>query len=90
MVLVVAGSVAFWPDGEYCIMPGRSLACPEGFRMDSVSLAVPMNFGLREKYQEDGKDIQYIRLGHLGGFSLDVREYDQAYTLRLNACCKSS
>ncbi|VDM55878.1 unnamed protein product [Angiostrongylus costaricensis] len=79
-----------WPDGEYCIMPGPSLRCPAGFQMDFVSLAVPMNFGLRELYTDRGKEVPYIELGRFGGLNLELREYDQAYILRLTACCKSS
>ncbi|KAK6035075.1 hypothetical protein COOONC_27419, partial [Cooperia oncophora] len=82
-------TVTSWPDGEYCIMPGPSLVCPKGFRSGSVSLAVPVNFGLRERYHEGDKEMPYIRLGNLGGFNLGVREYDHAFTLNLNACCRS-
>ncbi|KAJ1346053.1 hypothetical protein KIN20_000729 [Parelaphostrongylus tenuis] len=77
-----------WPDGDYCIMPGPSLKCPYGFRMDFISLAVPVNFGTRESYREKGKELPYIELGSFGGMNLELREYDQAYILRLNACCK--
>ncbi|VDO31150.1 unnamed protein product [Haemonchus placei] len=41
-------AVSSWPDGDYCILPGRAFKCPEGFYMGSISLAVPMSFGTRE------------------------------------------
>ncbi|KAK5975783.1 hypothetical protein GCK32_012213 [Trichostrongylus colubriformis] len=84
-----AGSAASWPDGEYCIMPGRSLVCPKGFRMGSVSLAVQKYIGFGDTYRENGKDVRYIRLGQLGGFNFGYKPSDQAYTIQLNACCKS-
>ncbi|WKX93792.1 hypothetical protein Q1695_011229 [Nippostrongylus brasiliensis] len=79
---------ASWPAGDYCIMPGRSPTCPEGFVADYIALAVPVFFGPREKYAGDVGQTPYVRLGRVGGFNLDLREYDQAYTLRLTACCK--
>ncbi|VDL77098.1 unnamed protein product [Nippostrongylus brasiliensis] len=79
---------ASWPAGDYCIMPGRSPTCPEGFVADYIALAVPVFFGPREKYAGDVGQTPYVRLGRVGGFNLDLREYDQAYTLLLTACCK--
>ncbi|KJH49474.1 hypothetical protein DICVIV_04411 [Dictyocaulus viviparus] len=77
-----------WPPGEYCIMPGPSLQCPNGFINDFITLTVPVNFGVRERYHDKAGELPYIRLGNLGGFNLNLREYDQAYILRLNTCCK--
>ncbi|CAJ0606422.1 unnamed protein product [Cylicocyclus nassatus] len=79
-----------WPEGAYCIMPGRGTDCPYGFRMDSVSLAVPIDFGPNEEYSEGGRRVPYIRLGDTGGFKLARQSFDQAYTLQLIACCKAS
>ncbi|VDN26493.1 unnamed protein product [Cylicostephanus goldi] len=79
-----------WPEGAYCIMPGRGTDCPAGFRMDSVSLAVPIDFGPNEEYSEGGRRVPYIRLGDTGGFKLTRQSFDQAYSLQLIACCKSS
>ncbi|KAK6736177.1 hypothetical protein RB195_019072 [Necator americanus] len=70
-------------------MPKNS-RCPDEFRMDFVSLAVPVTFGPMEKYSNGKNEIPYIRLGRTGGFDLDLREYDQAYVLRLITCCKVS
>ncbi|RCN26636.1 hypothetical protein ANCCAN_27637 [Ancylostoma caninum] len=81
-------NTATWPEGDYCIMPGNSRMCPEGFRKNSVSLAVPIIFGPMEKYNDGTHEEPYIRLGNAGGFNLVLKEYDQAYALRLTACCK--
>ncbi|EYC28196.1 hypothetical protein Y032_0008g385 [Ancylostoma ceylanicum] len=81
-------NTASWPEGDYCIMPGKSRVCPKGFRRDSVSLAVPIIFGPMEKYNDGTHEEPYIRLGNAGGFNLLLKEYDQAYALRLTACCK--
>ncbi|EPB70482.1 hypothetical protein ANCCEY_10415 [Ancylostoma ceylanicum] len=58
-------NTASWPEGDYCIMPGKS-----------------------RKYNDGTHEEPYIRLGNAGGFNLLLKEYDQAYALRLTACCK--
>lgn len=43
---------------------------------------------LLQRYNGGEEDVPYIRLGRAGGFNLEIREYDQAYTLQMSACCK--